>query len=120
MQNIHHPKMGFREYRRVILTGSIPEEHIERMRRLAVWASEEWHANPVFSLFLAMKYEDTDWIQEKVDHVTGVGKVYEGEAGVEEIREELEKIVKEFPGTIFHATVSDELQEEYPYSFTVK
>lgn len=113
-------KMGYREYRRVILDGSIPKEHIERMRRMAVWSSAEWRANPIFNLFIAMKYEDTEWMEEKVSHSCGVGKVYEGEAGVEEIKEELEKIVKEFPGTVFQTTVSDEDQEEFPYSFIVK
>lgn len=112
--------MGYREYRRVILDGSIPSQHIEKMRRMAVCSSEEWRAKPIFNLFIAIKYEDTDWMEEQVSHSCGVGKVYEGEAGVEEIKEELEKIVKEFPGTIFHAIVSDEDQETFPYSFTVK
>ena len=94
--------MGYGEYRRVILTGSIPEEHIERMRKLAVCMSPEWKEKPIFSLFIASRYEDTDWIKGTINHFTGVGKVFEGKEGILEIQRELERIVKEFPGTIFH------------------
>ena len=112
--------MGYREYRTVILKGNIPKEHVEPMRKLAIFASPEWKEKPIFNLFISFDYMSTSWIQEEVHHSTGVGKVFEGEEGVEEIKKELKEIVKEFPGTIFHIEVSDEDHEKYPYSFTVQ
>lgn len=112
--------MGYRDYRQVFLRGTIPEEHIIPMRKLAVFASLEWRVNPIFNLFIANNYEETDWIKSKVEYFIGVGKVNEGEEGVEEIKKELKAIIKEFPGTTFHVGVSDEEQQGYPYSFTLQ